>query len=46
MIAKPIEAKQEADMYLREKIHFLEDLRNIPNLHEMRDYSSRARQFF
>lgn len=37
------EAKQEMDNYIREKLHFLEDLRNIPALKEVPNYPLRAK---
>jgi hypothetical protein len=30
---------------MRERIHFLEDLRNIPTLKEMPEYTARAKIF-
>lgn len=45
LVNRSAEAKQELDQYVREKLHFLEDLRNLPSLKELPEYPPRARVF-
>jgi tetratricopeptide (TPR) repeat protein len=45
LINRKFEAKQEIDNYIREKLHFLEDLRNLPTLKEVPNYPLRVKEF-
>lgn len=45
LVNRRIEAKQEMDNYVREKLHFLQDLRNIPSLKDLPSYPTRAKEF-
>ena len=45
LVNRRIEAKQEMDNYVREKLHFLQDLRNIPALKDLPSYPIRAKEF-
>ena len=45
LIGRRFEAKQEIDNYIREKLHFLEDMRNLPALKDASAYPLRAKEF-
>jgi hypothetical protein len=45
LVSRRIEAKQEMDNYVRDKLHFLQDLRNIPALKDLSSYPLRAKEF-
>lgn len=45
LVNRRIEARQEMDNYVREKLHFLQDLRNIPALADLPTYPLKAKEF-
>ena len=45
LVGRRLEAKQEMDNYVRERMHFLEDMRNIPPLKGPDAFTNKAKLF-
>jgi hypothetical protein len=45
LVGRALEAQQEMDNYMRDRLHFLEDMRHLPPLKGPDSYTSKARLY-